>query len=304
MASEVLSKFSVYSALTAKIVRAMSVVKDTWEMPWHTHAAPLAMPTNAVTEEPYRGVNVLSLWIDALALGYRLPYWASYRQWQRANCQVRVGEHGSMILFYRKLEPSDNQLELREVPRSLARAYWVFNAAQVDGYTPPPQPIREPVQLDERLDAFVRATRAHIEHGYERACYRSDLDLIEMPEQARFIGSKTSTPTHSYYATVLHELTHWTGAGHRLDRAFGKRFGDHAYAFEELVAELGAAFLCSAFGLANEPRHDHAAYLSSWLTVLKEDQRAIFTASSKAQEAIEYLSNIAARMVDPLQKAS
>jgi antirestriction protein ArdC len=154
------------------------------------------------------------------------------------------------------------------------------------------------------LEAFVKATGVRIQEGVPEACYRRGLDFIQMPQSVWFIGSKTSTPTQAYYATLLHELTHWTGAPHRLDREFGKRFGDHAYAFEELVAELGAAFLCSAFRIANAPRPDHASYLAGWLSVLKDDPRAIFTASSKAQEAIEYLGSIATRTLDPLQQAS
>ncbi|MEI9932646.1 MAG: zincin-like metallopeptidase domain-containing protein [Rhizomicrobium sp.] len=131
-------------------------------------------------------------------------------------------------------------------------------------------------------------------YDFQRALYRRDLDDIEMPSPAWFTGSPTSSPVQAFYATLLHEVTHWTGARHRLDREFGKRFGDHAYAFEELVAELGAAFLCATFGIANEPRPDHAAYLSSWLKVLEQDTRAIFLAASKAQEAAEYLEHLAA----------
>jgi antirestriction protein ArdC len=304
MASEVPSKFSVYAALTAKIVRAMSAAKDKWEMPWHTGRVPLSVPVNAITHEPYRGVNILSLWIDAMANEFQTPYWAGYQQWQSIDAQVRSGERGSMIVFYRKVEPRDNELELIDLPRYLARAYWVFNAAQVDGYLPPVPPARQPVEIDEELEAFVKATGVRIQEGVPEACYRRGLDFIQMPQSVWFIGSKTSTPTQAYYATLLHELTHWTGAPHRLDREFGKRFGDHAYAFEELVAELGAAFLCSAFRIANAPRPDHASYLAGWLSVLKDDPRAIFTASSKAQEAIEYLGSIATRTLDPLQQAS
>jgi antirestriction protein ArdC len=303
MASEDPSKFSVYAALTAKIVRAMALA-GSWRMPWHTQGRALSMPINAATRNPYRGVNVLSLWADAMGRGYSRPHWASYRQWQGMNAQVRSGERGSMIVFYRKLEPSDNEHELTDLPHYLARAYWVFNIAQVDGAGEEPPSPGEPVATDEKLDAFVQATGARVRDGSVAARYRTDLDLIEMPDRGCFRGTRTSTSTQAYYGVLLHELTHWTGAAHRLDRQFGKRFGDNAYAFEELVAELGAAFLCAAFGIANEPRPDHAAYLAAWLNVLKQDQRAIFTASGKAQEAIEFLSHTAAIELDPLQKAS
>ena len=115
-----------------------------------------------------------------------------------------------------------------------------------------------------------------------------------MPGRAWFWGTTTSSSTESVYATLLHELTHWTGAAHRLDRKFGERFKTQAYAFEELVAELGAAFLCGDLGVANEPRPDHAAYLAFWLRILKEDRRAIFTAAKLASTAADYLSNLSA----------
>lgn len=122
------------------------------------------------------------------------------------------------------------------------------------------------------------------------ARYRHDVDCIELPERERFAGTDTSSPSESYYGVLLHELTHWSGAPHRLNRVFGKRFGDSAYAFEELVAELGSAFLCSRFEIRNEPRYDHMTYLSSWLDVLGRDTRAIFLAAGLAQRATDYLA--------------
>lgn len=114
-----------------------------------------------------------------------------------------------------------------------------------------------------------------------------------MPDRYRFIDTKSGTATEAWYATLLHELTHWAGASHRLDRQFGERFGDDAYAMEELVAELGAAFLCGDLGITAEPRADHAAYIDSWLRILKGDRKAIFTAASAANKAAEYLKSIA-----------
>jgi antirestriction protein ArdC len=144
-----------------------------------------------------------------------------------------------------------------------------------------------------QAEAFVRATGARVRYGFNVSRYRGDLDDIEMPSPAWFTGSSTSTSLETYYATLLHELTHWSGAKHRLDRDMGTRFGDETYAFEELVAELGAAFLCAELGIANEPRPDHAAYLAGWLAVLKRDKKAIFLAARKAQEAMDYLFGLA-----------
>ena len=136
-------------------------------------------------------------------------------------------------------------------------------------------------------------------HGGERAFYNRKDDEIVLPDRHRFTGSVTLTPTESYYATLLHELTHWSGAKHRLDREYGKKFGDEAYAFEELVADIGAAFLCADLGIYNEPRADHAQYLSGWLKLLKQDSRAIFTAAKAANVAGDFLHGLVTRVTEP-----
>jgi antirestriction protein ArdC len=162
----------------------------------------------------------------------------------------------------------------------------------VDGDQPlaidaPPATVITPI---EQAEAFVSATGASISHGGARAFYRPATDSIQLPPREAFIGSLTSTPAEAYYSTLLHELTHWTGAETRCNRQLGKRFGDQAYAIEELVAELGAAFLCADLGITDEPRADHAQYLASWLSVLKADKKAIFTAASKASETAAFLA--------------
>jgi antirestriction protein ArdC len=286
-------KYSVYAAITAKIVRGIKEAKGKYVMRWHTGEVSFSVPTNAVSENPYRGVNVLSLWVDAASKRFSSGYWASYKQWQLLGAQVRRGEAGSIIVFYKQLEQTELEREANELPRSVARAYWVFNSAQVENWMPPPPLVKSAVEIDKEISAFVGALDARIEHGYSRACYRTDMDRIEMPSPGWFFATKASTASENYHATLLHELTHWSGASHRIGRDMGKRFGDEAYAFEELVAELGAAFLCSAFGIVNKPREDHAQYVSSWLKVLDNDPRAIFTAAHRAQEAIEYLSGVA-----------
>jgi antirestriction protein ArdC len=170
----------------------------------------------------------------------------------------------------------------------------VFNAAQVDGWEHRISKRPSLVETHEQIEAFVRATKAEVRLGFSRAYYARQSDYIAMPEPRQFTGTPTSSPTESYYAVLLHELTHWTGAAHRINRVFGKQFGDREYACEELVAELGAAFLCSAFGIVNQPRPDHAAYISHWLDILGRDNRAIFKAARMAQEAVEYMRTLAA----------
>jgi antirestriction protein ArdC len=237
----------------------------------------------------------VALWAQAVAKRYITGYWASYKQWQKLGAQERSGERGSTIIFYKDLvsDPGDQTNADADRPRFVIRSSHVFNAEQVDGWEFPQNPRASQVEIDERIDAFVRATKANILHGSHTACYRRQTDRIELPKPEQFVGTLTSTPTEAYYAVLLHELTHWTGAPHRLNRTFGARFGDRSYAFEELVAELGAAFLCSAFRIVNEPRPDHAAYISNWLDILDRDHKAIFTAASMAQTAVEYLRTLA-----------
>jgi antirestriction protein ArdC len=290
---EVLSQNrSVYDTITQKIADAIRDGAGPFKMPWHTDGSWMSLPINVFTEAYYRGVNILTLWLDAKDKGYPSSRWASYRQWQKLGAQVRKGERGSLITFYQKNEPEEDDAEDTRPPFVL-RVSHVFNAAQVDGWEqsvgdPPPA-----VELDRQVAAFVEAIGARVNHGYRVARYRLDLDTVEMPSPAWFFDTGTRTASQAYHAILLHELIHWSGAGHRIGREFGKTFGDKSYAFEELIAELGSAFLCSTFGIANEPRSDHAAYVGSWLKVLDRDRRAIFTAASKAQEAINYLSALA-----------
>ena len=296
------SKSNVYEAVTTQIVAAIEAGAGSWVMPWHCGIVPMKMPVNAATEKPYHGVNVVALWAQAANKLYHSAYWASYQQWQSLGGQVRKGERGSPIVFYKKLDGAEEpDAGEADAPRFVVRWSHVFNAAQVEGWdhSVPPPPLSQ-VELDAQVEAFVRATKADIRYGFPRAFYRQSEDFIAMPAPASFKGTPTSSASEAFYAVLLHELTHWTGAPHRLDRTKGKRVGDLAYAFEELVAELGAAFLCSAFGIVNEPRPDHAAYIGHWLDILGRDNRAIFKAAGLAQEAAEYLRVLVGNTVPSL----
>ena len=297
MNSRVLStpRGDVHHAVTEKIVAAIEAGVGEFVMPWHHRGPGIGRPTNAATGNRYRGVNVVALWAEASLVGFGSGHWASYLQWQELGAQVRKGERGSTIVFYRETEPEDApQLftveENGPAKRFVAKAFRVFNAQQVEGWTPPgqPEPLAK-VDVLSHVEDVIAGTNATIRNGGSIACYRPELDRIDIPCRDVFIGSPTSTPTESYYATLLHELVHWTGAKHRLDRTFGSRFGDAAYAAEELVAEIGAAFLCADLNVTNEPRQDHAAYLSFWLEILKSDAKAIFTAARLANQASDYL---------------
>lgn len=289
----------VYEQVTNQIIDCIEQGAGEWQMPWHKSGSGLNRPTNIDTNNDYRGINVISLWASAQVRGFSSGTWGTYRQWQNKGCQVRKGEKSSLVIFYKEFEVEDADAAPGETTfetRRVARASYVFNVDQVDGYEPPERPAQlNPVVQCHKAEQFLNATGADIRHGGQRAFYRRTDDFIQMPDKTRFQGSVTSTVTESYYATLLHELTHWTGAKNRCDRQFGKRFGDQAYAVEELVAELGAAFLCADLGITNEPRADHAAYIATWLDVLKADKKAIFAAASQAARATDFLASLQSR---------
>ncbi len=295
MSGEVLSRRDVHCAITDKIVAAVEAGAGDYCMPWHRT---VTRPVNAFTGKVYHGVNVLALWATAATRGFRSGHWATYRQWRELDAQVRKGERGAVIVFYKTVPPEkgdqDDDNEKAGQPRLIARASWAFNADQVEGWTPPPSQQRSEVEIRDHVEAFIKATRADIRHGGDIACYDPVGDYIAVPHSEQFVATETSSATEGYYSVVLHELTHWTGAASRLARNLRARFGDEAYAMEELIAELGAAFLCADLGIANEPRLDHAAYVSSWLKILSKDRTALFTAANKASVAATYLSDFAA----------
>jgi antirestriction protein ArdC len=278
----------VYTRITNQIVEAIEEGAADWHMPWHCTGKDSFAPLNAATQKPYRGVNVLSLWAAARQHGFPTGYWATYKQWQEMGAQVRKGEKSSLVVFWKFADaksedddgPTTEETSCRLV---LARGYSVFNAAQVDGFVPPEVAERPVAERIACADHFFAGLGATIQHGGNRAYYQPSTDSIQMPEFEAFVDPI------SYYSTLAHEATHWTGAPSRLNRDLSGRFGNEAYAAEELLAELGAAFICADLALCNEPRPDHAAYVANWLTVLKKDKHAIFTAASKAQAAVDWM---------------
>jgi antirestriction protein ArdC len=285
-------RFDIHQHITNQIVAAIERGAGEFRLPWHTGGAILS-PKNVESKKAYRGVNIVALWAASEQRGFSSGIWGTYRQWAQAGAQVRKGEKSSYVVFYKEIQVGDDTAEGDESGKRLfARATPVFAAEQVDGYELPVIANPTPMQPVVAAEAFVTATGASIAHGGTRAYYRPSTDSIQLPPREAFIGTKTSTAAEAYYSTLLHELTHWTSHEQRCNRQLGKRFGDAAYAMEELVAELGAAFLCSEIGITAEPRLDHAQYLASWLSVLKADKRAIFTAASKASEATAFLGDM------------
>lgn len=273
----------VYQSVTDSIVSLLERDLAPWRQPWaDSKAVDSALPFNAATGRHYSGINVPILWATAQETGYTCNGWLTYKQAQELGGHVRRGEKGQMVVFWKFLEAKepDENGNTRTVP--MARAYWVFNVAQCDGLGETKAgEIAQPVAPDNVIQ-WCQSVGADIRHGGNRAFYQRGFDFIQLPRPEQF---ETAA---NYHATALHELTHWTGHESRLARTFGKRFGDDAYAFEELCAELGSAFLCASIGIANAPLPEHASYLSHWLRILKADKRAIFTAASQAQKAADY----------------
>ncbi len=279
--------FDIHQHITDRIVAAIEAGVGEWRMPWHRGSGG-RHPVNIASGKAYRGVNVLALWVEAQTNGFSSHLWGTYRQWAEKQCQVRKGCKASYVIFCKEIEvASDEGEETAPETRLLARATPVFNADQVEGWHP--EPLADAVSPVESAERFVAQTGAKVLSGGSRACYVPSLDEIHMPGRQAFVGSATSSAGEAYYSTLFHELTHWTGPKHRCDRDLSGRFGSDAYAMEELIAELGAAFLCGELGIAVEPRPDHAQYLAHWLAVLKADKRAIFAAASKAGQAVEFL---------------
>jgi antirestriction protein ArdC len=319
-ASKSKNGFNLYQSVTSQIIELIETSQASGrELPWHRAGADIFLPVNATTGSRYQGINVVSLWASAEINRFTTGTWATYKQWQSIGAQVRKGETSTLGVFYKKYVPNrksepaaaekqsgrfenrgdensgrgdsgDSDPGEEPRPRWFARAFRVFNADQVDGYEPAELPEESLVERIARAETLVETTGATIGHGGGRAYYNPSGDYIQMPGVLRFRDTETSTATEGYYATLFHELTHWSGHKRRCDRDLTGRFGGASYAMEELVAELGAAFLCAELGISAQPREDHAGYIAHWLEVMREDAAAIFTAAAKASEAARYLN--------------
>lgn len=278
-----------YQRITDTIIEQLEEGTKPWIRPWRGNARGSIIPRRA-TGEAYRGINVLMLWLSSQMCGYEENTWMTYRQARDHGGQVRQGEKGTLVVKYGTFTPKEQEDDAeRAIP--YLKGYTVFNVEQIDNL---PESLRSPVEttrltpfpLLDAVETFVKGTAACVTYGGLKACYRPAMDDILMPARDRFLDE-----VH-LYSTLLHELGHWSGAKSRLDRNISGRFGTEAYAVEELVAELTAAFLSADLGVHHNPRDNTSAYLASWIKVLKADKRAIITAAAKAQAASDYLHGL------------
>jgi antirestriction protein ArdC len=292
-------KRDLYAEVSTRILAELERGAAPWIKPWSATAG-MNTPCNAATNRPYSGCNIVLLWMAANA-GYRTPRYLTFKQALDLGGNVRKGEHGTKVYFVKQLQVADRNGEegkTRIVP--MMREYTVFNVDQCEGLpdrvlTLGEVMVRNADQRDPTIDEFLGSSGVEIREGMGEAYYRPGADFISLPRFEAFKSAAT------FYATAFHELGHATGHKSRLDRDLRGRFGGKAYAAEELIAELCAAYLCAEFSIDGELRH--AGYIQSWIGLLKTDCRAFFTACSKAQAAADYLRGLALRDQQPTMAA-
>lgn len=283
-------RVSLYDEVTARIIAELEAGRLPWVQPWGCNGATeTGLPRNALTARPYSGINVLILWGAVIEQGFPSQTWLTFRQAQEAGGCVRKGERGVTVVYADRFTPeaekeraSRDGDEPKAVP--FLKRFTVFNVAQCDGLReglapdPAPLPRREIVPVAEEV---IAASGVPFRIGGNQAFYVPPLDYVQVPPQPAFFEQI------NYYRTCLHELAHATGHAKRLGRDLSHSFGTKGYAREELVAEMGSAFLCAALGTA--PTVRHADYIGSWLEVLREDNHAIFRAASAVSKAADWL---------------
>lgn len=275
-------KRDIHQEITDRIIEALEQGVTPWVMPWQTMGA----PRNAGTQRPYSGINALVLGLSAMMNGYSTQEWVTFRQAKELGGNVRKGEKGHTVIFYRMIEAKDGDKaegeEKRKIP--LMRSFVVFNLDQIEGIEREQWTLPEGFGV-EAAETIISGSGATIHHGGDRAFYAPFADGVTVPDRERFRSGS------HYYGTLFHELVHWTGHRSRLARPGiiePQPFGSTEYAFEELIAELGAAYLCAEAGIEGELRHE--AYIASWIQALKDDKRFIFRAASQAKRAADYLA--------------
>ncbi|TJW00030.1 MAG: DUF1738 domain-containing protein [Mesorhizobium sp.] len=286
----------IYAKITDRIVAELEKGVRPWIKPWSA-----ANTGGRITRPlrhnglPYQGINTLLLWSEAVSRGFVSPTWMTFKQSTELGGHVRKGETGATVVYASRFTRMETDDRGEEVERGIPflKAYTVFCADQIEAlpeqYYLNPAPATDPVERIAHADTFFANTGAVIRHGGNQAYFQPALDVVQMPPFESFRDAA------SYYATLGHELTHWSGAKKRLDRDLSRYHKDRASrAHEELIADLGGCFLAADLGIVPElePRPDHASYLASWLTILKNEKRFIFAAAAHAQRAVNYLHDL------------
>ncbi len=290
------SRADVYTRITERIVADLEKGVRPWVQPWGARNAGgrVTRPPRH-SGQPYTGLNVLLLWSEAMARGFASPMWMTFRQASELGAHVRKDETGTTVVYASRFTKTEVDAHGGEVERDIPflKAYTVFNCEQIEGlpdhYYRRPEPITDPVERIAEAESFFANTGAVIRHGGTKAFFSPSSDHVQMPPFETFRDAA------SYYAVLGHECVHWAGASHRLDRDLSRYHKDLTErAREELVADIGASFLCADLGIVPEmePRPDHASYVQSWLTVLEGDRKAIFQAAAHAQRAVAYLHDL------------
>ncbi len=275
----------VFSKVTANIQAALEQGVKPWQCAWDRAQTGPLLPQNLATHHEYQGINIAILWSSALEHGYSSNWWLTFKQAQALGAHVRYHEKATQGVFYKPwvIDDEDDNGDVQEKTIPLAKIFSVFNLDQIDGLDDRKPTVNEapPFSPIPAAEQIMKASGAEIREGGTRAYYLIPNDRITLPDRWRFEQAE------DFYATALHELTHWTGHESRLNRTWGRRFGDQAYAFEELVAEMGSAFLVAKLGLKGELQH--ANYIDHWLKILKEDASALVKAAAMAQKAFELI---------------
>jgi antirestriction protein ArdC len=274
---------TIYQLVTDNIISELERGATPWVKPW---TADSSADANVISGKAYKGINRLLLGCSSMSKGYSSAKWATYKQWLELGANVRKGEKATAIVYFQPVVKPVADAESTDGGKSYAllKQYFVFNANQVDGYTDQASEVDSTFNSIALADDRIIKTGAMIRHGGDAAFYSPSNDSIQLPYQSSF------NSTDHYYATAFHELTHWTSAKARCDRVLGKRFGDSKYAFEELVAEMGAAFLCFDHGITGQLQH--AGYIANWLQCLRDDNKAVFKAAALAQKAADYINGL------------
>ena len=290
------ARIDIYAKITDRIIADLERGVRPWVQPWHAASAGsnITKPLRH-NGEPYSGINVILLWSEAMARGFSSPTWMTFKQANELGGHVRKGETGSTIVYANTFTKTETDGAGQETEQAIPflKAYTVFCIDQIEDlpehYYAKPKEVMAPIERIDHADAFFEATGAIIRHGGSQAFYMPSNDVIQMPPFETFESAE------SYAATLAHECIHWTSAPHRVDRDLSRYGKDRTErAREELIAELGSVFLCADLGIAPElePRSDHASYLGSWLKVLANDKRFIFSAAAQAQKAATYLHRL------------